>query len=73
MNNGENDSGSGVSLGSIIIIAGIILGNLEWLLDMTFAFTIKFESPALSQAALVFVLAQPLWYWFMFTVYIASH
>ena len=58
MNNDEGNGGpSAVSVGSIIIGVGIILGNLEWILDLVYAISTPFESPALSQAALVFVLA----------------
>jgi hypothetical protein len=48
MNNIEGEDGSGVNLGSIIIYAGIVLGNLEWILDLVFATSTSFESPALS-------------------------
>ena len=49
MNNGDIDEGgSGLSIGAIIIYSGMVLGNLEWILDMVFAFSITFESPALS-------------------------
>ena len=44
----NNDDGSGLTVGSIIIWAGIILGNMEWVLDLLFAFSTTFESPALS-------------------------
>ncbi len=72
MNNDDNGSG-GVTFGSIIIYIGIVLGNIEWILDILFALTTDFVSPALGQAAIVFLLAQPVWFWFMYTAYVGSH
>jgi hypothetical protein len=57
----------------IIILSGVVLGLLDWITDAAYASQVKFESKGLQTAQVTFVVMQPVWYFFMFIVYIASH
>lgn len=45
------------SRGLIILIAGVILGNAEWILTLVYLFTSKWESDATKTACAIFLLA----------------
>ena len=62
-----------VSFAQVLIVTGIILGNIDWLLDLAYAASTTFENDALSRACLIFVIAQPVFYLFVFILYVASH
>lgn len=61
------------SKGAITLILGVLLGNAEWILCLVYLMTSEFASPATKTACMIFVLAQPVFYWFMYTLYIINH
>ena len=45
-----------VSVGQVIILAGVLLGNLQWLFCLVYALTSGWHNDALEKCAIVFVL-----------------
>ena len=68
---------SSVNTGKIIIYSGVVLGNLSWLMDIIYAISVgadeKWKDPSLRKACVVFIMAQPLFMLFTFTLYIIQH
>ena len=60
-------------INDLVILSGVVLGVLDWITDAAYAHKVEFESKGLKTAQTTFVIMQPLWYFFMFIVYIASH
>ena len=59
--------------GIIILLTGVVLGNAEWILTLVYLGTSKWESDATRTACGIFLVAQPAFYWFMYTLYILNH
>ena len=59
--------------GQIILYAGVVLGNAEWVLTLIYLASNKWESDVTRTACVIFLLAQPIFYWFMYTLYILNH
>ena len=59
--------------GHCFLYLGIVVGFLDWLLDMIYAMTASFSNTAIQSGIVAFVLIQPLWYLFLFIVYMMSH
>jgi hypothetical protein len=57
----------------LLIWTGLILGILDWLTDMIYVSKVQFGSNGLRSACLTFVIIQPVWYFFMYVVYVSSH
>jgi len=57
--------------GQAIIWLGIICGNVETLLCIIYAGSNKFESVYYKKACIVFIILQPLWYLFLYILYVA--
>lgn len=62
-------------VGIIIIIIGVIFGNLENIFNMIYVGTTPFGSEAadLQKACITFIILQPLWYGFLFFMYGLAH
>lgn len=56
-----------------ILIYGFIIGLLQWLLDIAYYSESEFVNNSLKNGCLVFIFMQPVWYIFIYFVYIASH
>ena len=56
-----------------MLYGGIILGLLDWITDIIYYNKIQFANDSLKNACIVFIVFQPLWYVFLYAVYIASH
>lgn len=52
---------------------GVVVGNAETLLSVIYLVTNKFANASAQLSCAVFILAQPLFTWFMYTLYIAQH
>lgn len=65
--------GRNVQPSEAVIWLGVLLGVLDWFTDGVYYAQAKFASDSLESACLTFIFFQPLWYIFMFIVYIASH
>ena len=61
------------SQGFLLLLVGFLLGNLEWLLCANYYLTNEFRNQSFRTACLIFVLAQPAFYWFMYTLYCVNH
>ncbi len=59
--------------GTLIIWVGIILGIADILTDIAYYKNATFTNASLQSACAVFILIQPIWYIFIYMVYIASH
>ena len=57
--------------GQAIIWLGIICGNIEVLLCIIYAATNKFKNVSFQKACIVFIILQPVWYLFVYILYIA--
>lgn len=57
----------------VIIWTGAFLGVFDWVTDAVYAASASFASDSLRSACITFVVVQPVWYMFMFLVYVASH
>ena len=57
----------------IIIYYGVIFGILDWISDIVYFSSVKFENDSLKAACATFIVIQPIWYIFLYTVYMASH
>jgi len=66
-------SGRKLTKSDVIIWSGVVLGVLDWISDAAYAASASFASDALRSACVTFVVVQPVWYIFMFLVYVASH
>lgn len=55
------------------MLLGVLLGNAEWIMCVLYLMTSEWASDATKTACLIFVLAQPVFYWFMYTLYIINH
>ena len=62
------------SKGQLIVWAGVALGNLEWLFSIIFTAATDFgENENTKKACVVFILLPPLWYLFIYILYMGSH
>jgi hypothetical protein len=61
------------SVSDLIIWSGVFLGILDWLTDMIYCSNVEFASKSMKSACVTFIAAQPIWYFFMFVVYVGSH
>lgn len=61
------------TVSDLVIFAGIALGILDWLTDMIYASNVEFASAGMKSACVTFIVFQPVWYIFMFVVYVGSH
>jgi hypothetical protein len=59
--------------GPCIIWFGVLLGILDWFTDVLYNTNSKFSSNELKNAQRTFLMIQPLWYFFLFAVYVGSH
>ena len=66
-------SGRKLTKSDVIIWSGVALGILDWVFDVAYAASATFSSDALRSACVTFIVVQPVWYIFMFLVYVASH
>lgn len=57
----------------IILIIGVTLGNLEWLLTLIYLGSTQWGSDICKTACVIFLIAQPVFYWFMYSLYIIQH
>lgn len=60
-------------IGSIVIWTGIILGLIEIITDIVYYRKAIWANNSLKSAALIFIFFQPIWYFFVYFVAIASH
>lgn len=76
MNMKEEGNKRSVNAAHIVIWSGIVLGNIEWVFDILFCVYARSAYPTFSglgRASIIFCSAQPLWFLFMYVVYIGSH
>lgn len=59
--------------GTLIIWFGIILGIADIITDIAYYKSTEFSNNSLKSACAVFILIQPIWYTFIYIVYVASH
>ena len=62
-----------VTCGDIVILSGIVLGNLESLLCLFYAMTHEFFDNKVEKTCLGLVLYQPIFYLMLYTIYIGQH
>jgi hypothetical protein len=56
-----------------LIWYGVVFGILDWLSDIVYLQTKSIDNEALKNAVAAFIVLQPLWYFFLHAVYMASH
>ena len=61
-----------ITPGQIVIWLGMVLGNLETLICLLYAAFVPFASNGYMKAFMVFFIGQPLWYFFIFALYMAT-
>ena len=61
------------SPGQIILIASVVLGNLEWLLTIIYAGSTNWNSSYARAACIFFIIAQPLFYLMIYSLYFLQH
>ena len=59
-----------ISAGQIIIYAGILIGNLEWILSAFYAGTTLFPNASYQKACITFLVVQPAFYLFVYVLYV---
>ena len=59
--------------GYFVIYIGVILGILDWVTDIIYVSQTKFNSSGLRLGCLVFIFVQPLWYIFLYVLYVGAH
>jgi hypothetical protein len=59
--------------GRIILWVGIALGILDFITDIIYCSTTTFATSTLKSASVIFIIIQPLWYIFIYVIYMASH
>ena len=57
----------------VLISVGLIVGVMDWISDIIYLAVVEFEEASLNTAGVTFVLIQPVFYAFIFVVYILSH
>ena len=57
----------------LLLWYGIIFGMLDWISDIVYYSHIPFHNSSLKAACIVFIILQPIWYIFLYIVYVASH
>ena len=59
---------------NVLIILNVLLGNADWLTDWIYVTNYGFsEGSLLKDFAIAFIMVQPLWYCFIYLVYICRH
>lgn len=58
---------------TLFMTIGVVLGILDWIIDIIYTAVTDFENDGLQSAAVGFILLQPLFYGFVFAVYGLSH
>ena len=59
---------------NVLIIVNILLGNADWLTDWIYVTNYDFvEGSHVKNAAIAFIMLQPIWYCFTYLVYICRH
>ena len=61
------------SLGFILLMLGFLLGNAEWILAIVYFSSTEFAIAQTKTACFIFIVAQPAFYWFMYSLYIINH
>mmetsp|Transcript_6184 Transcript_6184/g.10002 ORF Transcript_6184/g.10002 Transcript_6184/m.10002 type:complete len:117 (-) Transcript_6184:3000-3350(-) len=61
------------TLGEIVIMAGVVIGILDWITDILYLLNAEFFTSQLQFMCLIFVVIQPFWYNFLYFVYVGSH
>ena len=60
--------------GKFIVWYGVIFGILDWLSDIIYILTkTDIDSPSLTNAVVAFIVVQPVWYFFIHFLYLASN
>ena len=57
----------------VLIWYGVIFGILDWISDIVYFGSVKFHNDTLKSACCTFIVIQPIWYIFLYGVYVASH
>ena len=60
------------SFGKFLIWYGVVFGILDWLSDIVYVQTKQIDDPSFQNACKAFILLQPIWYFFLHFVYMAS-
>ena len=61
-----------ITPGQIVIWLGILLGNLETFFCLLYAIAVPFDSSGIKKAFLIFFIGQPIWYFFIYALYMAT-
>ena len=59
--------------GKVFLTLGIVIGNLEYLVYIIWALGADFTSGTGSKACWIFIITQPLWYLFIYVLYMGQH
>jgi hypothetical protein len=59
-------------VGLVILWYGVVFGNLDWLSDLIYAANADFYGTGLKNACAAFCVIQPIFYIFLFSIYVAS-
>jgi len=62
-----------IKVNQVLIWVFLVLGVLEWLIDIVYVSSTEFASTALERAAKIFIAMQPVFFFFIYFVYIGSH
>lgn len=60
-------------IGNTILFWGFLFALLAYVFDIILYLDTSVSSPSVANAALAFIMLQPLWYLFHYTVYVVSH
>lgn len=52
---------------------GVVFGILDWISDIVYLNGIEFHNDSLKMACITFIIIQPIWYLFIYLIYVASH
>ena len=58
--------------GSLIIWLGIVAGNAEGVLNIIYVLVTKFSNAQYAKACVTFILLQPIWYFFVYVLFIGQ-
>lgn len=56
-----------------IIWYGVLFGILDWISDIVYYASTTFDNFSLNASCATFIIIQPIWYLFLFIIYMASH
>ena len=63
-----------VNCSNVLIIVNILLGNADWLTDWIYVTNYDFVAGShVKNAAIAFIMLQPMWYCFAYLLYICRH